>query len=399
MLAFSFFMSTQAAITAEDYEKLGMPILYVDTEGRKKIKSKESYLDASYQLLQDGTVLHSGTAKIRGRGNSTWDTFDTAKKPYLLKLDTATSLLGMASAQKWVLFANATDKTFLRNDCAFYIAQTLFTHTGWVPQERYITLVVNGRYEGLYCLCEKIEVAPKKVQLPDDESFLAEVNIHGGEQWDFTSPFGVHFSIKEKEGAPDSYYEHAQAYLTHAEQALYSAHFTDAETGWQKYLDVQSFVDWYLINEYARNYDARFQASCYLYYNTHTQKLHMGPIWDFDIGFGNDKNHESYKPNGYIVNTRRWYLQLWQDPHFRELVAARWKEQRTQLQTVYDWLHLRAQELQAAADLNDRVWKTFGHRQWPNAPGYQKRKTYQAEVAYMLTWMHARMQWLDSELN
>lgn len=399
MLASGFVISTQAAITDEDYEALGMPVLYVDTEYRKKIKSKESYLDAEFRLVEDGAVLQSGGAKIRGRGNSTWKTIDTAKKPYLLKLDTAEPLLGMARARKWVLFANATDKTFLRNECAFHIARTVFTGTGYVPQERYVTLVVNGRYEGLYCLCEKIEASPDKIFLPDDESFLAEANMHGGEQWDFASPIGVRFSIKEKEGAPDDYYESARARLIEAERVLYSAQLSDEESGWQKYLDAQSFVDWYLINEFARNYDACFRASCYLYYSTRTQKLHMGPIWDFDIAFGNDKSHESYKPEGYIVNTQSWFFLLWQDPRFRELAAARWNERRGQLEAAYGWLCNRAQELQAAADLNDRVWRAFGHRQWPNAPGYRKRKTYQAEVAYMLSYMRARAQWLDSEFN
>ncbi len=387
--------SFYAQVNEEDYKALGLPILYIETEAGRRINSRENYRNAQF-LLEDGDKTTSGSCKIRGRGNSTWETPDTNKKPYLLKLDTAEGLLGMGEAQKWVLFANATDKTFLRNEYAYYLASAIWNKCGWVPQERGITLVVNGRYEGLYFLGEK--VSWENLKLPP-KSFIACADSHVDEYWNCHLKTGMRIGILRQPDDEDNPYSRGEAYLQIIEDMLFSTHFANPVSGYPKYLDVDSFIDWLLVNEFTKNHDSRFQGSCFMYYNDATKKIHMGPIWDFDISCGNIHDADCDKPEGYIVNTRDWFQKLWQDPAFISRVRSRWMETRMQVKASIALIQQWADELAPAANLNNTVWKTFGRRQWPNAPGWKERKSYQAEVDYMINYLTARFAWLDEQMS
>ena len=387
--------SSYSRVSAEDYEALGLPILYIETEAGKRISSRENYRNAQF-VLKDGENQKSGSCKIRGRGNSTWETPDTNKKPYLLKLPEPDSLLGMRTAQKWVLFANAADKSFLRNEYAYYLASAIWNKCGWVPQEKAITLVVNGRYEGLYFLGEKISW--ENLHLPD-RSFIACADSHTAEYWNCHLKTGMRIGLLRQPDEAENPYNRGEAYLQLVEDMLFSTHFDNPISGYPKYLDVDSFVDWLLVNEFTKNHDSRFQGSCFMYYNDDTKKIHMGPIWDFDISCGNIHDAGCDKPDGYIVNTRDWYQKLWQDPAFINRVRSRWFETRSQTKASIELIQQWAKELAPAAELNNRAWKTFGHRQWPNAPGWKKRKTYQSEVDYMVGYLTARFKWLDEQFS
>lgn len=169
-------------------------------------------------------------AKIRGRGNSTWTTFDTSKRSYLLKFEEPREMFGLPSARKWILQGNVTDKTSLRNAYAYKLGRETFTNAGWAPDTRFIHLVVNEKYLGLYLLMEKAEIAPNRLPLnpdPSDESFLAEVNSRLNRAWNFRSDAGVAFSIREKENAKQEYYRNAENVLQNFENVLFSENFTD----------------------------------------------------------------------------------------------------------------------------------------------------------------------------
>lgn len=388
-----------------------LPVVAISTDAKKPIKSKEDYrkCDAytfdtfeelvrkSRQEKKDGQKKTK--AKIRGRGNSTWTTFDTSKRSYLLKFEEPREMFGLPSARKWILQGNITDKTSLRNAYAYKLGRETFTNAGWAPDTRFIHLVVNEKHLGLYLLMEKAEIAPNRLPLnpdPSDESFLAEVNSRLNRAWNFRSDAGVAFSIREKENAKQEYYRNAQNVLQNFENVLFSENFTDEKTGYRAYIDMKSFVDWYIVNEYTKNHDARFQDSCFLTYSSADKKIRMGPIWDFDISCGNNKD-ECANPEGLFIESRHWFERLWQDPFFREKVAERWRECRPQIEESLGWIERAAEELETDANMDDKIWQRFGYRQWPNAPGYRNRKTYKAEVEYMTDWLKKRAAWLDSE--
>ena len=415
---FAFLISSEREITVERCEKLGLPILQIETDKNKPVKSKEKYVKGSYTL---GDL--SGRCKIRGRGNSTWKTTLTQKRPYLLKLDEEASLLGLSTARKWVLMANAPDRSMLRNFYAEYLAHNVWDRQRWSPRSVFITLFLNGKYMGLYGLTEKPQIALGRVEF-EGEGFLAEIDSHD-RVYKFSGNHGVTFCIRE----PDSSEEDLSRWackLLDLEEVLYSEGYKGDE-GWRKYFDEDSFIDWYLLAEFSKNYDARFYNSVFMNYDYETGKLYMGPAWDHDIAFGNtsksssavDLNkHEQFlspaiweailpqfnleenslaarNAEGFLVNQTDWYNRLFSDEAFVRDIKVRWRQTRAALEESFVWLQAQADAIEQAAKLNDSVWKIIGSNLWPRAPGYKERRSYESEVEYLVSWCKKRAVWLD----
>lgn len=376
-----FALSAQAQITPETVRGAGFPVLFVDTLAGKNI-GRNDYVAARLEL--DGV---STECKIRGRGNTTWETRELYKKPYLLKLGEPLPLLGMPPARKWVLVANAADKAFIRNSYALLVLSKIWGRMAWVPQGRPVSLFLNGKYNGSYMLFEKIEVAPGRLELPHG-SFLAVVNSRQNKEWNFVTSRGTKVSLRMD--AAEEEYISMQRRVQEAEDAI----FGDGGGDEQK-IDVASFVDWYLVNELTKNHDAKFQASCYFYYDADADKIFMGPPWDFDISCGNISWDGCQNPEGFWVRNDQWYARLFEDEAFARAVKERWQETRAQIEDSFAWIDEEAARLSAFCELNDAVWRTIGHRQWPHAPGWKSRKTYESEVAYMKDFLQKRAAWLD----
>lgn len=395
--------SLSSHITNDDCEALGLPILYIETENGKKIKSKTDYRNAFYSLenySSDKKEILSGSCKIRGRGNTTWRTRELYKKPYLLKLEKAESLLGMAKAQKWVLMANTADKTSLRNYYAEYLSKNVFDAQTWVPSSRFICVYINGRYEGLYGLTEKIEEGGGRIEVEGTADFLAEVHSQQNKEWNFRSEQNIPFSIRTELDTTDETlrnetYKKYQDIIQNIENVIFSDNFADPQIGYKKYIDIDSFIDWFLINEFTKNHDARFQSSCYMHYDSSKQKLFMGPAWDFDISCGNISWYNCYKPEGNFVNENSWYKRLFEDETFKSAVYKRWHEKSEKVEKSFGWLQEQSEIYYPAIMLNDTVWKNIGHRQWPHAPGWKNRKTYQSELDYMTSFLEKRFAWMN----
>lgn len=405
LMIFNMFrLSTFARVElASDLIALDLPVLIVNVDDNKPIKSRTDYEKADFVLYKNYAnkeVLFEGRAKIRGRGNSTWKTIDTSKRSYLFKTDSAIEPFDFPQARKWILMSNVTDKTSLRNVYAYHIADEIFQGAGWAPHTQFITLVINQKVEGLYGFMEKAEIAQGRVDLPlDDSSFLAEVNSRLNREWNFKSDEGISLSIRERAGADSEYYRGAEDFLTRFEKILYSDEFADSESGWRSLADEKSFIDWYLINEYTKNHDAWFQDSCFMRYDTRARKLYMGPAWDFDLSCGNYRKRDCDKPEGLHVQLKGWFSRLWEDDAFKKAVASRWEETLPKVKESIDWLAAQADFLKDAANTDDTIWRRFGKRQWPHAPGWRDRKTYQAEVDYLTSWLQTRIDWLTQEFS
>lgn len=474
-------------MTLEKCENLGFPILKIETEKGKEIRSKEKYIKADFSLeipensfllnearrqnqIQENRIrenqnlviqnqpiwnvagqnenqenlnltiqnenLHyserhfaasfaerSGKCKIRGHGNSTWKTTFTQKKPYLLKLESPASLLGMKGARKWILMANACDRSMLRNYYAEYLTHNVWSKMRWNPQSRYVTLFINGKYRGLYSITEKVEVEDNRVEFKS-EGFLAEIDSHSGRPYSFSTDSRLRFNIRSPKSTKENYEKWAEK-LESLEKLLYSDDWNCAE-GYKKYFDMDSFVDWYLLSEYSKNYDANFYNSVFMNYDYSAEKLYMGPAWDHDIGFGNTsksstspgsygsllsnnawvqmfnffdplKNSSAAKNyEGFLINQSHWYNRMFGDDEFVSLVKKRWAETREPLKKSIEWIREQGRDLEEAAEMNDSVWHLLGSASWPRAPGYKERKTYRSEVEFLVDWCEKRIEWLDS---
>jgi hypothetical protein len=401
----------------------GLPALYIDTDGGAEIVSKEEYLDAALRLVpgaEAGEPLESAIT-IKGRGNSTWV---LPKKGYNFKFDKKTDLFSLGKDKKWSLIANYADKTLLRNWFSSYLTEAVWQSGRWEPTYIPVDLILNGEYLGSYVLANSIKIGDSRVDVPDigevyDEhlaaghtpdlrlgGFVLEIDARQDASHFFTTEKNVVFTMKDPdlddadEAKAAAICGFIQNYIQKVENVLYSDGFADPETGYAKYLDVDSFVDWYLVNELTKNTDARFNSSVYMYYDPADGLLHMGPNWDFDLSCGNIRNPFNARPEDFWVRDAGWIGRLFEDPAFAERAAARWNSGRDALTAAADdGLRAKAEAIAASAELNFARWQILGENVWPNPPGAEERTSYRAELEFLIDWLDKRSAWLDGALN
>lgn len=396
-------LSFKNRITVTAVESTGFPSLRIETESQKRIRSREDYVKADYST-SGGNTAQSEKCKIRGRGNTTWQ---MRKKPYLLKLNSPAPMFGMKEAQKWVLMANGGDNTNLRNAYATYLAENVWNHFKWTPHYKFVNLFINGRYEGLYQVYEKIEASESRLNIPDPNSnfhingsVILVTDTRDRKPVHFVSSHGIRFALYSPREVPDKMLKFLTERIDGFEAILFGDDFADPEKGYRKYIDVMSFVDWYLINEFSKNRDARFENSCFLYYDGSDGKIDMEPIWDFDLSCGNISDERTSKTSGYWICVEAdWYRRLMEDPYFRGKVIERWNSTQDRLQKSFDDIYALSREIKAAAELDDKAWRKIGHYHWPHVPGWITRRTYDAEVDYFMDWIRARRDWLNADIK
>jgi len=350
--------------------------------------SKENYIDGQIRIY--GGVDFADLTKdimIRGRGNSTWE---FPKKPYQIRFEDKEEVLGMPEDRHWVLLANYTDKSMLRNALGFAMGKV--SKLDWTPDARFADLYINGDYRGTYQICQKVEESSNRVDIGDD-GYLLEVDqeVRIGPE-DVTTKTDNHlFNIKEPMlTQKDDMYLYIENYLRQTEEAIWGDNFDDPQIGYQKYLDVDAMVDWYLVNEIARNTDSKFFASVFMNLKP-GGKLKMGPLWDFDLGFGNVDYNDNYKTDGFFLKDEAWMKRLFEDPAFVEKVKQRFLYFYSLKDQFENELRERAAYLQDTQKQNYARWETLGTYVWPNKVYFD---TYEEEVDYLVNWLNERMDWL-----
>ncbi|MFT5277824.1 MAG: hypothetical protein ACI97K_000485 [Glaciecola sp.] len=372
----------------------GLPIVRLTIEGGASVTSKDNYVNGEVWI--DGgrnyVELITVPMKIRGRGNSTWG---HPKKPYQMKLEDKSEFLGMPSDKKWLFLAEYSDKTMLRNTIAFEMGH--MSNLSWTPQSVLSEVYLNNDYIGTYNIAQKVEESDNRLPLGDD-GFLLEID-----QFERLDSDDVYFNtdrflinVKEPSiewGSPELV--EISTTIRDFEQTLFSSDFKQIDIGYRKHIDVESFIDWFLISEITKNVDSRSFSSIYLHVLP-GEKIKMGPLWDFDLSFGNVDYADSRYPQGYWVKEHEWYERLFQDPAFVSQVQDRFAFFKENQSVILDKIDEYALQLQWAQQENDDRWQTIGIYVWPNPVVYD---TYDEEVEHMKHWFTTRMNWLDDALN
>ncbi|MBQ0051421.1 MAG: CotH kinase family protein [Treponema sp.] len=369
-----------------------LPLFFIDTEFGKPLKTKEQKTKIRWEYKNK-----NGSGKIRVRGNST---AQQPKKPYLLILNHKEDFLGTGAAEKWVLISNGTDNTSLRNAYASYLGKNVFTNQRWLPHYEYVNLILNGKFQGVYQLYEKIQIKENRLNLSKG-SFLSVTNTRNTKKFNFRTDLrNVGFSLYD----PDENQTEEEAkwkidIINKAEKALFSEEFKNPQTGWRAYFSEDELIDWYWLNEFSTNRDARMKDSCFMFYDSDDKKLHFGPAWDFDIAFGNNSYDENCLTENYwIRKNASWFERLFEDKEFAAKVNNRWKECSPAVKDSFIWLKETKAQIHKAMIYDDRIWKVIGHYQWPHAVGWQKRHSYDDEVQYFYDWLEKRTEWLDNDI-
>ncbi len=372
----------------------GLPIISITTENGEEISSKEDYVKG-FVTIDGGKLFNdgSGDMKIKGRGHSTW--YVHPKKPYQLKFDESSEMLGMPEDRKWIFLAEHSDKTLMRNTLAFEMGY--ISNLEWTPQCRYSEVFINDEYNGTYNITQKVEASENRVNLGEN-GFLCEIDTPDHLEEDDVYFNSTRFTIQIKEpeiSSGSSEYNYIKNHIIEFENVLYSSNFKDPQNGYRKYIDVETFVDWYLINEIAKNVDSRDYSSMY-FFHIPGQKIKMGPLWDFDLGFGNVDYADSQYPEGFWVKDHQWFSRLFQDPAFVDQVKTRFNFFKSNEEYFVQLIDEKAEYLKFAQEENDLKWDVFGNYIWPNPVVYE---THEEEVNYLKNWFITRMNWLDEVFN
>lgn len=375
----------------------GLPIIYIETEGGAEIVSKNDYVNATISIKDElaensSTELEPTAVRIKGRGNSTWS---LPKKPYKLKFDTKTSLLGEPKDKEWVLLANYLDKTNLRNATAFFMGDEM-TELEWTPCTHFVELVLNGVHKGTYQLSEQVKIAEDRVNVSDD-GYLIEVDQLSRMEEDdvYFQTDRILLNIKDPDVEYGSEaYNWIKDYVTNVENVLYSEDFLDENTGYAQYIDMQSYVDWYLVQEIIKNNDGIFFSSCYMNIAPNG-KLKMGPLWDFDLAFGNTDYNNSMDPTGFWIKNAAWISRMFEDPSFTRLIRERFDEIYNNKTVIYKYIDENADYLEYSVIENNSVWKTLHTSTWPNNYVWE---SYENEINKMKDFIDIRLDWLNENL-
>ncbi len=391
--------SRVAEETIRKYRQLtNLPTLYLEFPEGEDLSDVQHgiYSNALYTLV-DGDLSKSFyelPLKIKGRGNYSWS-FD--QKPYTIKLETKADWVGMGEAGKWVLVTVHSDKTMMHN----YLTQKCAKMIGLegTCDNEYVDVVSNGEYVGTYVLTEKVEIGKNRINVKKETSALYEiemvyrhdcdlcVTMYEAEEKDKT----VHICLKEYHGKDvdelngDERKEaetYSKQFFLNVEKAMKNGALSELE----KFMDVDSFVNWYLLNELTRNYDSQFVTSCYCYIND-AGKLYMGPVWDYDTCYGaQDPNFE-----GSRVQAAPWYKWLFENSgEFVELCRQRWTELRNETD-LEEWFYTQIDETRELIYDSEKM----NHKLYPDSEFVNIE--YKRALKYFKDWLEKRFDWMDGE--
>ena len=381
------------------YQLTNLPTVIINTENAQEIVSKENEISSNvYIISENGTkLLSTSETGVRGRGNASWDQFP--KKPYRLKFKSKQSPLGApASAKKWTLISNYSDKSLMRNILAFEASRRF--GQAYTPYCHPVDVIVNGEYRGCYQLCDQVEAAEGRV--PAKDGYLIEIDAYA---WKEVSAFwswkGTPVTIKhpDEDDITDAQRNHIESFFNQMETAALGSDFTDPEKGYRKYLDLESFLRNLLVGDFCGNTDLLW--SVYMYKDAADGKLYTGPTWDHDLSFDNDyRSHPINNNNDFIFLTvpspasdavREMTRKIVkEDPQAKQMLAELWTEayENGSLKTLPDYLDQTYLLLQESQELNFKRWKILNQQVHMN---FQALGSYEAEVQFVKKCIEERL--------
>lgn len=433
----------------EAVELSRLPALFIDTATgnleslKQDKKNEEEIMLSAFDMTGEGETKASG--RMHCRGNVTFEMAE--KKSYTLEFAQSVDFYGMGAAGKWILLSNVFDSTSIRNYLTFYMAERMNLYG--TPEAQWVDLFANGEYQGIYLLCEKVEIGEERLDIRDQDRISAEQNdleavkksafyvisdngqevvskgfrlekepedISGGYLLEleamperyaegksgFISDQGQRVVIESPKYASPSQVSYISGLYQKLEDTLYSGDETQKEA-FLEYMDLDSITGKYLIEEFSKNVDASM-SSCFLYKpeDAVSTKLYAGPVWDYDRAYGNMSNlgegldmrtpEDLYVRDGYYGTPFWLYFCL--NPVFEENVRKVYKEEMLPLieECVQEKIPLWEEQIRASvyADL----------RRWPDKEEEVRDfqgLSYEEKVDRLKEFMTVRAAWLKQE--
>lgn len=353
-----------------------------DEEQEKRIPTTvDPYVLGSLKIVNNHSALNhlndkpdfTSPIKIRLRGNSSLS-YD--KKQYLIKTvnskgeEVDRNVLDMSEDSEWVLNVSEIDKSLLRNYTCLNIAGEIMPFT---PDVRFCEVLFSEEgtrtYQGVYLLMESVKQGKNRVNLGsyDSRDRVVSYLLRRDRHDPSTTSLDTVGEAKEVPGEMELKYpgddiskEHIKNIedeINAFETALYADNPRDFFK-YRTYIDQQSFIDYFLINEFFGNYDAGYNST-YIY----KQKgggISMGPVWDFDQSMGNS-THSIPKVDSTAMHAAPWFNQLLRDEGFTEALIKRYRELRLGALNENHILSYLDESTEYLGSAIERDWARWGH--------------------------------------
>ena len=435
------FVSFVFLLKAQVFSSSNLPIVVINTNGQEIPDDPKIIADMGIiyngadvrNNLTDGFNDYNGKIGIEIRGSSS-QMFP--KKQFGIELWDVNSnsidapLLGMPEESDWVLNVSYSDKSMLRNSFTYRTWEEMGYYS---PRGQHVELVLNGEYQGVYYLCEKIKRGGDRLDIakiqPADISgdkltggYILKIDKFTGEtsdNWesDFppaNNPSGAHPHIlidyPKASNTAQEQFNYIKSYVDSFEVALATIDFSDTINGYRHFADEASFIDYLLISELNRNVDG-YRISTYFSKDRNSRggKLKMGPVWDYDIAYGNANYCDGWKTDGWAFDFNSvcggdghqvpfWWGRLMQDTLFANHLRCRWENLKP---SIFDtvridhWIDSVAAVLEESQQRNYEKWQILGTYVWPN---YYISADYAGEVDTLKWWIRERYKWLDDHI-
>lgn len=432
-------------LAAQSFTSSNFPIVVINTSGQgipdePKITASMGIIDngpGHRNNLTDAFNIYDGKIGIEQRGSSSRALFP--KKQYAVELrdnagnDISVSLLGLPEEEDWILSAPYNDKSLMRDVLAYKLSRDMGRYA---PRTKYCEVVLNGHYDGVYFLNEKIKKDKNRVDIatlnPDEISgndltggYIIKLDKYDGSvgpgfdsefappDADNKQPISFQYEYPKWDEIVPQQKAYIKNYVSLFEKALDGPDYADPDQGYAKYIDVDSFIDFFIMNEITRNVDG-YRLSTFLYKQKDSDggKLFIGPIWDFNLAFGNADYCTGGSPIGFVYSDFNkvcggdtwlipfWWNKLMIDANFSQKVSNRWATMRQgkfKTETIHAYIDSVANALNLEAQQrNFQRWpNTMGTYVWPN---YFVGPTYQSEVNWLKSWISQRLTWLDDNI-
>lgn len=390
-----------------------LPKLYIDAAVPFEDIDKENWVEASFTLTlgtkEFASGEYEGTGSVKGRGNSSWT---YPKKPYSIKLDSKASLLDIPKTKKYAIVPSYYDGSLMRNFITYKVFQGL-EGIGYVPKCEFVDVYLNGDYNGIYILVERIDIEKSKIDIEEANAdnltggYLIEKDVNGkvdfaDDLW-FDCPYWAnqsrdYFVMKAPEPDDGVLTETMLEYLSDYMQRIHNCIIGGDGTNYLDYVDTSSWVDFIIVQEVSKNIDGNMKTSCYMYKLADDDHLYMTAPWDFDLAYGrvtwdnaSDAHNDCYDcppadtADGFMcVNSSNpWMDKLYDaEPAFRSALMERYTEYRhTLIDGMFAMIREQAAYLTVVQAPNYQMW---GHN-------------FHNGVRSLNEWLTARVAWLDSQ--
>lgn len=379
-----------------------LPVMFINTEDSIPITSRDEYIYAEYYIDNMGIegIDNVGAAdapqllEIRGRGNYSWEYFD--KKPYRLKLDKKTALLGMKRNKHWALIANADDYLgFLRHTVGYELSRQL--GLAWTPSQQPVEVVLNGDYIGLYMLTETIRVEPDRVNVLKQADYETDsTQITGGwlvEIDNYYEEEQIHTVESNGQGlfltykSPEYLSDEQRTYLTDLIHTVDSTiYVTDKNNNsWETYIDPDTLACFYIVQELLDDTEG-FHGSCFWHKeNGDSTKIMFGPVWDFGMAFIRGCTDKFIYED--TTSTQTWIGEIAKFPHFQQMVKKHWRRYVSQnyKEKTESFIDNFIDQIHQAAIYDALRWPDYGN----------------AEIIYdrdlFKSYFNSKYNWLDEQ--